>query len=118
MASLSASLLRWAAFLTRFFIFEKASSSMGFRSGEYGGKNREGRTSPTLDELPPPGRRTGDGARPDIACLLPHLQPALYARQGDAEDPDNLPTLHAAVDGVQHLEPEILRIRFPANKYL
>ncbi len=38
--------------------------------------------------------------------------------EGDAEDLGDLPAIHAVVEGVQHLEPEILRVRFRAEKYL
>src|SRR5215210_7312324 len=50
MASLSASRVRSAAFLTRCFIFEKASS-MGLRSGEYAGRNTRSHPLASMSSL-------------------------------------------------------------------
>ncbi len=75
------------------------------------------RWEPLQENRPLPRRRAGDRARLDRARLPPSLKPAFDRGERDAEDLDNLPAIHAAVDGFQHLQPEILRVWFHARKY-
>src|SRR5215203_5564456 len=54
------------------------------------------------------GRRLGI----DAARLSAQPQPAPHGRLRDAEGLGHLPTRHPAVDGGEHPDPEVLRIRF------
>jgi hypothetical protein len=72
---------------------------------------------PLGEHVPFHGGRAGNGTRFHPARLSAPLEPTLYGGQGDPEDPRHLLAVHTAVHGVQHLQPEILRVRFHAEKF-
>lgn len=72
---------------------------------------------PLLEQRSLSGRRTGPGARLHVPALPAPLEPTLDRRQRYSEDSCHLFAGHPAIDGVQHLEPEILRVRFHAGSF-